>query len=200
MGYAHGEQWNEEKIVSGIMEVVNGLKIDRMPSRAETQHYFGNSKLTCAISRGIGWYGYSEKLSLPMKNSETGIGKEYEHNAKTLLESFGYEVKQMVQNHPFDLLVEGKIKIQVKVSHLYHGEQGNFYSFNFEKKYSACDIVILYTVSDSSEESIYVIPSINIMDKTQISIGEKTSIYHKFKNAWNYVSEYINFYSKLETN
>lgn len=195
MGYTHGKQWTDIEIKERLMEVVHELGIDRMPSRQECEQYFNNTSLTNAITRRYGWYNLAKDMGLPLKDSETLFGKKYEEIAKEQLIALGYEVRRMPQNHPYDLLVEDSVKIDVKASRLYKGRDGNFFSFHIEKPFCTCDIYVLYLINSegNANDATLIIPSAYIPTNTQISVGEKKSKYYRFLNKWNYISEYCEF-------
>jgi len=193
MGYTHGAQWSLEKIKAAVIEVMSAYELDRMPSRKECSNYYHNESLANAISRRMGWYELAAEMGLSIKDSETYFGKSQESIARETLVSFGYEVKQMPQNYPFDLLVNGSIKVDVKVSRLYKGPQGNFYTFNLEKPFCTCDIYLLYTIDEYQNQTPYIIPSKFVATNTQISMGEKRSIYHKYLNRWDYLEIFSAF-------
>lgn len=194
MGYARGEQWDEDKIKARILEVVQNTNLNRMPSRSEVEQYYGDCKLTNAISKRMGWYALAKEMGLVIKDSETYFGKRYEEKAKEYIISLGYEVKRMPTKYPYDLLVEDCLKVDVKASRLYTGENGNFFSCNLDKQYCTCDIYIIFLINeDNTTRDILVIPSKFVATNTQISIGEKTSKYYKFSHKWDYLEQYINF-------
>ncbi len=194
MGHTHGTEWTIEKIKVGILEVVKNYELDRMPSRSEVQKYFNDTRLGNAISKRMGWYELAGEMNLKIKESDTYFGKRHEQIVMEKLICLGYEIERMVQNFPYDLLVNNAIKVDVKASRLYRGNQGNFYSFNIEKPFATCDILILVTLDDTSEiQNYYVVPSVFVCKNKQISIGEKTSKYSKFIDCWNYLEQYDNF-------
>lgn len=195
MGYTHGTKWSDDKIKFGILEVVQTLELRRMPSRQEVEQYYNNSALCSAISRRKGgWYRLAEEMGLAAKESETYFGKRHEKIVAEKLKALGYEVEQMSQNYPYDLLIDRAVKIDVKVSRLYRGSQGNFYSFNLEKPYATCDIYILAKLDDDRAiKSFYVLPSKFVSHQTQISIGEYTSKYERFRERWDYLQQYTDF-------
>ena len=190
-------QWTKEKIIDGVWEVVENTGIERMPTSSEVSKYYGNYKLSNAISKRKLWTPLAKELGLKVKESETAFGKRYEGRAMEHLISLGYEVEKMAQNHPYDLLVENSLKVDVKVSRLYKGSNGNFHTFNLESLYGTCDLYILYLKNKAKEDEILVIPSTYVMKNTQISVGEVKSKYHQFKDKWEYVHEIINFQKSL---
>lgn len=197
MGYAHGTQWTDESIKERVLEVVDALELNRMPSRAECENYYRNSALTNAVSKRKGWYQLAFELGLPVKDSETTFGKRHEAIAAESLMAMGYEVRRMAQNFPYDLLVEDCVKVDVKSSKLYHGKNGNFYSFNLEKDYATCDFYLLYAISDDENERTMVVPSKDVIATTQISIGETKSKYYVYEDAWELIELAVKFWSSV---
>ena len=190
--------WNDEAIVKKVFEVKDGLGIDRMPSKKECDLYFNNTALSNAISKRCGWHRLADELGLPMKKSETLLGKNFEKKTINILEKQGFRAKQMSQNFPYDILVNEYVKIDVKVSRLYKGKNGNFYAFNLEKPYATCDIYILIEISDEEEiRRIMIVPSKFVFTNNQISVGEKNSKYHSFTNRFDYITHFCEFFKKL---
>lgn len=194
MGYAHGHKWTDEEVENKILEAVKGLSLDRMPSRKELERYFGNSQLSGRISKNQGFNYWANKLGLSYKKSETSLGKEFECIAAQKLMELGYIVTQMPQNHPYDLLVNNSIKIDVKVSKLYEGPSGNFFTFNLEKQFATCDIYILYLTENGIDiKETLVIPSKFVMKNNQISVGQYKSVYRKYADRWDYIEQFAKF-------
>ena len=195
MGYTHGTRWTDEEITEKIIEIVKFSHLDRMPTRKEVEQYCGDTSLTNAITRRKGgWYALAEKMQLPIKECETTFGKSHEKIIMERLISMGYEVRRMPQNFPYDLLVNDRVKVDVKASRLYHGTGGNFYSFNLEKPFCTCDIYVLRMIGEGGiEVDTLVVPSKVVSTNTQISVGEITSKYHRFSQKWKYISAYCSF-------
>ena len=191
-------KWTKEKIIEGVWEVVNGLNLDRMPTSSEVSGYYGNYKLSNAISKRCLWKPLAKELHLDIKDSETQLGKDYEIIAKEHIINLGYEVESMTQNHPYDLIVDKSLKIDVKVSNLYKGKAGSFYSFNLEKRYGTCDLYILYLIGGTQNGNIIVIPSSKVMGQTQISVGEKNSKYYRYFDRWDFVHKILEFNNNLK--
>lgn len=99
----------------------------------------------------------------------------------------------MSVKHPYDLLVNSNIKIDVKTARLYTSEHGNsYYTFNLEKKNPTCDIYIFYCVEI---EKILIIPS-KFLRQTQLCISENSK-YNRYTNRWDYLKIYDNFYKEV---
>lgn len=204
METAKRTKWTNQMIRDGIMEVVDALKLDRMPSRKECEEYFHNTSLTNVVSRRHGWYALAKEMGLEIKESETGFGKIFEKKACEMLRAQGFEVRRMSQNFPYDLLVDDCLKIDVKASRLYRGEEGNFYTFNLEKPYATCDFYLLLTVNDDDTiNRRMVVPSYHVISNSQISIGEHKSKYHQFTDRFDLLENATEFWdgiSKLMKN
>lgn len=194
------QHWTNDLIKERVLEVIQALELDRMPSRAECEHYYGNSALTSAISKTAGgWYTLAEDLQLPVKRSETGLGKYFEKIAQDKLTTMGFDVLQMPQNFPYDILANQSVKIDVKVSNLYRGVAGNFYTFNTEKPYATCDIYMLFAIdSDRQIRKELIVPSVVVMDRKQISVGEHHSKYDVFAMKYDYISKYSVFHQSIQ--
>jgi len=188
--------WTEDLIKENILNIVKTLDISHMPTRSEIRGVTGNDALTNKISKTDGYYGWAKKLNLPVKNNDTLTGKLGERTATEILEKRGYEVLQMSQNYPFDLLVNQSVKIDVKYANLYHGDRGNFYSFALRKKYSSCDIYLLISNNDANEKSIFILPAKDAV-QLQISIGEHNSVYHKYLDRYDVIDKYLKLYAEI---
>lgn len=195
MGYTHGNKWTDELITKEILNVKNVLNLDRMPSRSEIVLAVGNG-LSIIIGRRGGYKYWAEKLNLDIKDSETKLGKEYETKIAELLKNKGYEVERMSMKHPYDLLVNQNIKVDVKISNLYRGPKGNFHTFNLEKYNHNCDLFICVCVTDEEIVKTLVIPSKFLMKVSQLSVGG-TSIYDKYIDRFDFIKEYDAFYKNL---
>lgn len=197
MGYTHGIKWTDEMIKQEIFDVMTAMCIKRMPSRSEIELVTGNSSLTNKISRSGGFYWWAEKLGLDRKNSETSLGNEYEYIVMNKLTDKGYNVKKMSTKHPYDLLVNENIKIDVKAAKPYISNKNDrFHTFNLYDGIPTCDIYIAIALDESDEvEKVLIIPS-KYAKVTQISIGS-VSKYDKYINRWDYVERYDRFYKVL---
>ena len=186
MGYI---VWSDALIESKILECKEGLNLNRMPSANEMAKYFGNYALSNKISKGIGFYGWSVNLGLPMKLSETQTGKNGEAIAAKELEQLGYCVERMTTGYPYDLMVNAVVKVDVKFSNLYHGVNGDFYSFRLNKAYPTCDVYILIANDDNGNKKLYVVPSKDVHQK-QVSIGSGHSVYEKYLGRLDFLDAY----------
>lgn len=179
MGYSHGTIWTDEKVKDGILKCVKDLNLGRMPSRQELHEYYGDDALTSRIGRSGGYYLWASKLDLPMKDSETQKGKRGEQIAARYLEDRGFKVEHMTTRYPYDLYVNGCVKVDVKISGLSKFGDSVGFAFNLEKKFPTCDFYLLITDYGSGMD-FYIVPS--AINQTQISMGVLSSVYDKYKN------------------
>lgn len=197
MGYAHGNKWTVEKIEKAIKEVMKKAKTDCLPTHSEIKKITGNCGLTNAISRHGGSRYWAEKLGIEIKSCESELGYDYECECVSALTALGYECELTKARYPYDVLANNNIKIDVKVSRLYNGKHGNFYTFNLEKPKPTCDIFVCYCINDDKIQKNYIVPSCVLSGKTQLSIGEKHSKYDKYIDDWGIVKIYNDFYESL---
>ena len=186
-------KWNEEKIQEGIYSVMKKNKTENMPSSKLIYETNNSFALSIAIERNGGFHYWANKLGLKQNKSETRFGNIYEQECLRYLTDHKYNGEAMTTKYPYDIFVDG-VKIDVKASNLFKCNHGVFYTFNLEKKYPTCDIFVAYCIENQEQiKKVYVIPSIVLQGKTQLSIGEKTSIYDRYLNAWEIIDDYKNF-------
>lgn len=200
MGYTHGKNWTDEEIEKGILYVVNQLKLDHFPTHTEMDSVIGNKSLSCVISKRQGSLYWAEKLGLTVKYSETSFGNRHEVIAiNDIYENTNLNSIQTSSRHPYDLLVDNCVKIDVKAAKSFTNNSGvKAHSFNLEKREPTCDIFILYCLDDNEiPTKILVIPACSLLGQTQIGIGEKSK-WDYYINKWNYITEYRNFFNQYK--
>lgn len=198
MGYAHGFRWDETLIERAIKDVVEKAKIDCFPTHSLIKSVTGNCALTNAISKNGGSGYWAKKLGLEIKKCESRLGEEYELDCQKIVKTFGYKCEKMPIRYPYDLLIEDSIKVEVKCGNLYHGVQGDFYTFNLEKSKPTCDLFVCYCLNKSEVQKVYIIPASILSGKTQLSIGQHFSKYDPYINRWDYIHIYVDFYQKAK--
>lgn len=198
MGYTHGIKWSEDKIKNGIMVVVNELELGRMPSRVEIEDYYGNSALTNKIARYGGFETWAKKLGLQRKNSESGLGIRFERIICDVLEKKGFQCGLTSVKAPYDILVNGKVKIDVKVARKSKVRSSDVYSFRLAKPMQTCDVYIAVCLGESDDvQKTYIIPSNILTGKTQLCVGINKSKYDKYLEKWEIISKIDAFLKKL---
>ena len=200
MGYAHGFKWDDDSIKKSIFEVMQITNIDTMPSHSQMDSILGNTSLSGAISKHGGSQFWASKLGLEMLQSETKIGKELEDFTYLEIENkLGLSCEQMKPRYPYDVLVNGCVKIDVKVSNIVQSYGSNYFTFNLEKSNPTCDIYVAHCLDkDRTIKKSYIIPSSVLKGKTQLSVGEKSSpMYDKFIDRWDIITDYSEFFQRV---
>lgn len=202
MGYTHGVQWTEEKIENGIKEIIDKLDLQKFPSKTEIKSFYHNEALVNAISRYGGVSYWAKRMGFDEKYCESKMGKFWEMECLVHLQELGYEVDLMKLRYPYDLAVSKHIKVDVKSAYLYKSKTNSpFYTFNLEKSFPSCDIYVCYCLNeDKTVEKTYVIPSVFLCGKCQLSLGVKKSMYDEFIDRWDYFKQYDKFYKELLNN
>ena len=150
MAYSHGDRGGEDVILEKIKELVEFTGQKTMPTHSEMFDYFGNTKLSNAISKRQGTNYYADKLGLELKNSESNFGFEMEMFCLTEIQKkLGIPCEKTVARHPYDILVGNAVKIDVKASKLFDNYgKAKYYTFNIEKKQQTCDIFVFYCIGE----------------------------------------------------
>lgn len=198
MTYTQVKKWSDEDIKNEIYKVMKSLNIDRMPSSVECNRVTGDSRLSSVIGHRGGFNWMAKRMGLSQSKCKTRLGRNTESKIKEILKNKGYEVKQMSVKHPYDLLVNENIKIDVKSSHIYTSDKGwSSYSFNLEKNNPTCDIYIFVCIDDKNcYERILIIPS-KFLHQTQFCITSGKSKYDIYKDRWDYIEQYNSFYENV---
>lgn len=192
MGHSHGMKWNEEMIKEMILKVVEVY--GRMPSNNELKKYYNSTALGNKISKTGGFYHWAEKLGLVVKESETSKGIKYEGVVAEILENLGFDVEKTSTKAPYDLIVDGIVRIDVKVATKYLTDEYEVNSFGINKKYPSSDIYICVALDENSEiERIIVLPSVNVKRSSTISIGKKSK-YNRYINNYGLINKFKKFY------
>lgn len=190
------KKWTDELIEREIKKSLGVLQISRMPSSSELES-IGRVDLQNAISKNGGFRRWSERLNLTLNNSASSKGQNYELKVKKWLMSLGHEVMLMSSGHPYDLLVNNNVKIDVKVGAAHHHFGSRSHTFRPSSKHSTCDIYICVALDETEEvENTFIIPSKFAQVQT-LNIGTNSK-YDVFINRWEFVKEYTDFYDSIE--
>lgn len=195
-------KWTNEKIkleierVVKLMEENSGVR-GYMPTADNTAHYTGSYSLSNAISRSGGYRHWADKLGLEYQDSTYDMGYNYEKLAYEKLVSMGYEVEFMSQGYPYDLLVNGVLKIDVKSCRASLSKGFRTHVIGIEKSHPTCDIYYMFCMNEDESilEKELIAPSHHIKTTT-INMGEnsKYDIYHE---RFNYIEEYLEFMDNI---
>lgn len=191
--------WTDELIKERILEVVDFHGYNRMPTKKEIEDYYGNTALTKKIGATGGIEAWAEKLKLSRKPCESVLAAQYEKHAKKTLEEKGFSCELTSVKHPYDILVNGGVKIDVKVSNLVTIGDSKAYTFNIEKKQPTCDLYVAYCLDENKEiVKTYIIPSRVLTGQCQLSLGKNNSEYDIYLNRWELIKRFNDSLMELE--
>lgn len=183
--------WTDELIEEKILEVVDFHGYNRMPTKNEIEDYYGDSALTNKISKTGGFEAWAKKLKLSQKPCRSMLAFQYEKYTKKVLEEKGFNCELTSTNHPYDILVNSGVKIDVKVSNLVLLGDSKAYTFNIEKKQPTCDLYVAYCLDEDKEiAKTYIIPAPILTGKCQLSVGVNKSDYDVYLDNWNLIKLY----------
>ena len=190
-------KWNDEEIEKNIKAAMKSLQIERMPSSNELKS-LGRNDLHCAISKsGIKYSGWANKLGIELKISETYKGNKYEYIIKEKIERLSDHLKaeKMSTGHPYDLLINKCVKVDVKVSSP-NMKNGRVHTFGLNKVHSTCDIYVCVALDEADQiERIFIIPSPHVQIVT-LCVGEKSK-YNKYIDNWDFIVKFTKNYEEL---
>lgn len=191
------KKWDEELIKEEIYKIMNKLNITRMPSRTEIISIYNDSSLCGAIVKHGGYRYWANKLNLNLKQSESKSGWDCEEIIISMLKEKGYTIKRMTTQHPYDLLINDKVKLDVKMGSAYELKGSRVHTFGINKKYSTCDVYIIVALNEEQDkiERIFIIPGFKLKIVT-MSIG-KHSKYNKYINKWDIIDQFIKAYDSI---
>lgn len=156
MGHSHGQHWNEAKVLAELRPHVE--RLGRMPSMPELR-LAGRNDLAIATIRWVGLARARQLLGVEEKDSCTARGRRWETYVEGVLESFGYSVTRQTTKSPFDLLVNGRVRVNVKSasSRAYKMKtsgtcSGHFFGIGHTWKH--CDVFALVRVDGTETPTI----------------------------------------------
>lgn len=194
MGYAKGIRWTDELIADAIMAVANQFDPPRMPSNDEAKRMTGSCALSNAISKNGGYKHWADKLGLAQKHSETKLGIEGERYLAELLQTMGYRVETTSANHPYDLLIDGCVKVDVKTAKTSYIRGCPVHAYRLAKKQQTCDFYIFY---EYDTLRVYVVPAHKCQGQVQVEMGYNSKLYAKYLGAFHLIKEASDMYRRM---
>ena len=187
------KKWTESTICDAIMEIAGTSGV--MPTHALMDEVTGNKALSVAMSKRGGTKHFAELLGLKTVECESKYGEEYEFLCMEQIEQkLGLLSEKMQIRYPYDILVAGAVKIDVKASRPVKSQcNSRFFTFNLEKKAQTCDIFVAYCVNKDEIVKTYIIPAYVLYGMSQLSVGVHKSDYDKYLNQWHFISDYVDF-------
>lgn len=139
-------------------------------------------------------------MGLPIKYSETSFGNRFEIKCiSDIFENTGLHSVQTSSRHPYDLLVNNSVKVDVKVSKEFTNNcHTKSFTFNLEKREPTCDIFTLYCLEDDeSVRKALIIPACSLLGQTQIGVGDKSK-WDFYINRWDFIQQYSEFFDNYK--
>ncbi|AUO14769.1 hypothetical protein [Priestia megaterium] len=190
----HSGRWTSKRIIEELKVIVEQQNLKEMPSKGDLKA-LGRSDLASAITKHQTMKYWADKLGLKLKESETFKGNEYEDKVKQIIEFMELEVKNMTTKHPYDLLVNDCVKIDVKVGTAHNHFGARAHTFALHKKYASCDIYVCVALNEQEEvENYFIIPARDVQIVT-LNIGTESK-YNKYKDSWALIPKLVSHFNK----
>lgn len=186
--------WNDELIAEEVMKIATLFDPPRMPSNQEVVANCGNYSLAVAIQKHGGYEWWANKLGLKRKYSETKTGVEGERRIAELLRGMGFKVETTSARFPYDLLVDGCVKVDVKTANTSFVRGCPIHAYRLAKRQQTCDFYIFY---EADTEKAYVVPSCRCHGQVQVGMGNTSSPYERYLYAYDLIAEANDMYKAM---
>lgn len=198
MGYTHGRRWTDETTAEAIMEIANTFDPVRMPSSSEVKAFCGDTSLSDRISKTGGFYEWANRLGLEVKYSETKLGIKAEHDISKRLCDLGFTAEMTSSRYPYDLLVNGCVKVDVKAANKSDIRGCDVYAYRIAKRQQTCDFYIFCEMSDEEIIKTYVVPASAVSGQVQVEMGTGSTIYDVYAERYDLIGMAVDFYKSIE--
>ena len=176
------------------MSIANTFVEPRMPSNREVIEHEGNHALSMAIQKNGGYRYWAKRLGLDQKHSETLLGVRGENLIADYLESKGFTVKQTSAKHPYDLLVNGCVKVDVKTANTSHVRGYPVHAYRLSKRDHTCDFYIFF---EADTLRSYVVPAHKCHGQVQVDMGKDSKRYADYLGAYYLLNIASNMYQAM---
>lgn len=183
--------WTDELIAENINRIASLFLPKRMPTNSEVIRIEGDHRLANAIQKSGGYEYWANRLGLEQKYSETKLGIDGEKTIARALETKGFEVKTTSIKHPYDLLVNGCIKVDVKTANTSLIRGCPVHAYRISKRDHTCDFYIFY---EHDTSKTYVVPAHKCKGQVQVEMGNESKLYAKYLEAYHLISEASDMY------
>lgn len=193
MGFAF-RKWTDDAIEREITKIANQFKPPKMPSNKEAIELYGGYGLAMAITKSGGFAYWANRLGLPQGHSDTKVGVQAENDISAELIRLGYEVEPTSTKHPYDLLVNGCVKIDVKAANTCVIGGYSAHSYRLAKKQQTCDF---YIFRELDTGVTYIVPAHICYGQVQVTMGINNTKFFPYKEAWELIGKAVDFYKAL---
>lgn len=188
-------KWTEEKIKDSILDLADKFDPIRMPTNREIKEMTGSCALSMAIQKSGGYRFWAKQLGLEQKKSETKMAQKWERITASILERYGHKVELTSAKHPYDILVDGCVKIDVKAANISEVRGTEVYAYRIAKPQQTCDFYVC--CENDGDHRMYVIPANAVNGQKQIEMGAITTKYDFYKEAWYLIDDTAEFFKRL---
>ena len=186
--------WSKDNIEKAIRYMVEKTGQKTLPTHKETRDFYGNYKLSNAMRRNGGPKYWGERMGLEFKECESKKGEEYENYFVAEMLGKGFDAERVncdEPRFPYDVLINGCVKVDVKVAKVFGSDKQGYYSFNLEHKKHSCDFFVCYCLDCSGENIVkaYIVPA-SVMDgKSQLGVGLAQSKYDAYIGRYDLIGQ-----------
>jgi len=193
-------KWTDATIERGIRDAQRILCIDRMPSNSELYQAYNNQQLSNAIAKSGGFRFWANKLGLAIKQTDTEHGYRQELKVIGIIRQRGYTAEDTPVKFPYDVLVNGMVKIDVKCARISKVREHDTYAFHISKDMPTCDLYFICCLDDADAiKMLYIIPAHKIRGQVQLvmSGSQVSKKYAKYLNRWDLLDKCISNFNEL---
>jgi len=174
MNNPNRKTWTDESVASALTEI--HAKIGMMPTNTYLQQ-IGRGDLSNQVCRRGGFLAWAERLGFKRAHSDSDTGWDGEKAVERQLQPHFKVERQGPVKWPFDLLVDGALRVDVKAARFatYGACSGWFYRIG---KAPQADLIALHQLDTGST---HFIPW-TIVPRTNITISRTGGIWARFEN------------------
>ena len=181
--------WNDARIREHLQRVVMEGNAGVMLSDGDLLE-MGEGSLARAIARSDHSYReWADMIGAEIKDTNVSRSYDIETWVKGELEARGHKVEYTTHKCPYDLLVDGKIRVEVKSSPWKASKKAGTYGYAFRMgrnpQHRAFDVGVFVGVDeDNNPERVYIMPAARAR-QTTVTITASAS-WNKYLSAWRY--------------
>ena len=119
------------------------------------------------------------------------FGRDVEQWTARLLRQMGYEVEVTAHRHPFDLLVNGSIRVEVKGARLNYLAARRSYRYQAEIRNDSAEVVLLVCEDEFGLRHVFVLPA-GVVRAGNVTIWNRDPVAYRgqwapYLGAWGWL-------------
>jgi hypothetical protein len=179
-------QWSDAAVFTASTEIAE--RLGHFPSNNELRK-MGRNDLACAITKRGGIFVWAERIGIPRRrDTDSDFGWLGERAVCRILRERGYRVRDgFPLRHPFDLLVNDVVRVDVKVASRasYMGSTSLCSGWFFRiGKPPQSDVIALHLID---LEDTFLIPA-SVCPHSNITITTAGK-YEQYRNRWEVIDQ-----------